>query len=135
MAVVKLFIQHGADPKQCLGNDPSKSAHQLVPTDFYDGFPKKTKELQELLASLNCLIVDGFPPAPIGNLEGQADRHPERQAKATQFLGPNKELQQLPMGHYTNEMSVSHSLPERQRKRWTQKLLKLLRSSTRNESH
>jgi hypothetical protein len=30
LSIVKLFLEHGADPAQCIGNDPSKLAYSLV---------------------------------------------------------------------------------------------------------
>jgi hypothetical protein len=47
--IARMFLFHGANMVQCLGNDPNKSAYKIITAAFYDRFPKEANDLQKML--------------------------------------------------------------------------------------
>jgi len=47
--ISRLFLLHGANMLQCLGNDLNKSAYEIITAAFYDRFPEETRDLQRMM--------------------------------------------------------------------------------------
>lgn len=141
LAIVKLFIQYGADAKECLNRDPNKSAHQLVTANFYETFPEETKEIQTMLVSSRLLIESGMPMQV--DYSGQTNRIRFRESKPDNINSPQPlsvtSSRSTPAPDYVdritrtpdgviklNEVSRSQIL---QQQKWTRKLFKRFRGS------